>query len=336
MAAIDSPVTLSELQASLAYATKENPVTMATVLGQYLNRGLRDMHAEPWSWAERRAVLLTHPGYTTGTASISLSTRTTVTGTGTAWDTLVTGMTFANTRAGGKLVFQGESEVYTVASTDAPTQITLVERYMGTAALTTVVYRYYEDEYTLPTDFDDLTNAQFFSEPHGIRLIGPTEFERQFGGNVRQQRPTHATVKPVNPAASATERRQIVLAPAPDRMYQIPYRYQTNLLAISAAGVTQIGLVAATDQPIVPMRYRMGIVHKAAQLWAMERQRNPDLATIMKGQYDELMLRARQNIATTDDRPRLVPRIRYQHRARYPRVAGLRGFAGERWDQLQD
>jgi hypothetical protein len=223
-----------------------------------------------------------------------------------------------------------------VASVLGATSLTLDTRYIGTTSLSGVTYQYYEDEYPLADDFGEVTNLRYFSENMGITLIGPNDFDRAYSRNSRRNQPRHATVLDIGPSGSAERRQRVLLGPAPDRTYQIPYRYQTNKLAVSSAGVAQINLSAATDQPIVPLRYRMGIVFKAAALWARDRLQNPDLANQWNGEYETLVLRTRTNRSPADDRPRLVPRVRYQQRARYPRVAGLRGLAGDRWDAMEE
>jgi hypothetical protein len=141
----------------------------------------------------------------------------------------------------------------------------------------------------------------------------------------------------LGPSGSAALRKRVLLGPAPDRTYQIPYRYQTTLLAVSSAGAGQANLSASTDQPIVPLKYRMGVVYKAAARWARERQRNPDLAVQFNSDYESLMLRARQNTGPADDRPKIVPRVLYQRRARYPVIHGARRSAGgTEWDSFAE
>lgn len=338
MANTDSPSTLSELRAALVGALKESDSAgVQTHIDRYLNLGLQDMHQERWPWAERRAVLQTHPGYTTGTVAISLSARTTVTGTDTLWNTTVTGMGFTNARAGGKMAFAGGVEVYPVTTVTNDTSITLENRFIGDTALSGASYVYFEDEYALASDFDDVMDARFFSADETIRLVGPQEFYRLFPRNFTRRRPTHATLVELGPSGSAALRKRVLLGPAPDRTYQIPYRYQTTLLANSSAGAGQANLSAATDQPIVPLKYRMGVVYKAAARWARERQRNPDLALQFNADYESLMLRARQNSGPADDRPQWVPAINYQRRARYPAVhGGRRSAGGTAWDQMAE
>lgn len=339
MAATETPSTLSDLRTCLADAIKENASVTAiqTNLDRYLNLALQDMHEERWPWAERRAVLVTHPGYSTGTVDLSLSARTTVTGTGTAWNTAITGMGINNTRAGGKLTFSGGTDVYTVASVGGDTAITLADLYIGDSALDDATYQYFEDEYALATDFDDVMDARYFSEDRTIQLIGPQEFYRQYPRNSRRAAPQHATLIELGPSGSASLRRRVLLGPAPDRTYRIPYRYQTIYLATSSAGSGQTNLSATTDQPIVPLKYRMAIVYKAAELWSFHRQRSADLAAAFKADYETVMLRARQNAGPADDRPRFAPRVRYLWQAKHPLSGrGRRSDGGAAWDALQE
>src|SRR5688572_20000005 len=142
--------TFDELRANLRSTLKLGVTTEETArCGTALNKALRQMHISPghkFPWAERRTVLLTHAPYSTGTVAITSATsRTAVVGTDTLWNTAVTGYGFNNVRAGGKMVFAGTSEVYTVDSISSDTALTLQTRYTGND-IDGVTYRYFEDE----------------------------------------------------------------------------------------------------------------------------------------------------------------------------------------------
>lgn len=343
MAAISAPATLSEFQDDFQESLKEatGVVALDTLVGRYLNKGLHDMHRERWWWAERRANLLLHDDYTTGTVSVALATRTTVTGVGTLWNTAVTGMGFNNARAGGKMTFAGSNEVYTVSSVTNDTEIVLADRFIGDAALTAVTYRYFEDEYVLASDFDPelgLVDARHFDERRTIQLKGAQEFYLQFPRNSQVGRPKYATIVELGPSGSVALRPRVIFAPPPDQQEIIPYRYYTINLAVSSAGVGAENLSATTDEPIVPLRWRHGIVLKAMELWVRERERNPELATGIGQEYAALMLRARQAHSQTEDRPRFMPRDLYNRRARRPwgwRATG-RYSTDDRFDRIED
>src|SRR5574341_104192 len=92
MAATDAPATLSELRTAFLDHLKEvtGNTAVNTVVDRTLNVALQDMPEEKWWWAERRSTIRTYPPYSTGTVDVAitpLTTRRTVTGSGTAWNT---------------------------------------------------------------------------------------------------------------------------------------------------------------------------------------------------------------------------------------------------------
>lgn len=341
MAATDNPTTLSELRTHFLEALKEVTGNSAvnTIADRYLNLGLHAMHQERWPWSERRDVILTHPGYSTGTVAIALAARTTVTGTSTLWNTAVTGMGFNNARVGGKMTFAGGTDSYVVSAVGGDTAITLATRFIGTAALTTATYQYYEDEYALVADFDDVVDMRFFNEDRTIELVGPQEFYRAYPRNTVRKAPRWATLIELGPSGSVDLRRRVLFAPAPDVTYTIPYRYYTTSLAVSTTGTLARNLSAAGDEPIVPHRYRMGIVWKGLELWFIDRK-DDERTDKYAGKYAGVMASAyarRDN--QVDDRPILKPRIApYVAASRYPesgRRSGSTRFGGIAWDELR-
>lgn len=338
MAATDAPATLSELRTDFLNALKEvtGVTAVNTIADRYLNKGLIDMHQEPWPWAERRAVILTHAPYTTGTIDILLATRTTVTGTSTLWNTAVTGMGFNNARALGKLRIG--TDVYVVSSVDSDTQITLQDRYVGATALDDSGYTYFEDEYALPADFDRPVDLRYFNEDRTIELIGAQEFYVAFARNSQTGPPKWASLIELGPSGSVALRKRILFAPPPDAQMVIPYRYLTTNLAVSSAGVLQAQMSGAADEPIVPLRWRQGIVYKALELWARDRK-DDQRSTEYAASYTSLTLRARQWYSPGDDRPRMIPKVahyRLMAKAPYAATGTRRYTTGTRWDELRE
>jgi hypothetical protein len=341
MAASDAPATLAELQTDFLEGLKEaTGVTAITTLAtRYLNRALQDFYRERWPWAERRTTLTTHPGYSDGTVSIALATRTTVTGASTLWNTAVTGYSFKNVNAGGKLTFAGASDPYVVSAVGGDTALTLQDNYVGTAALSGATYQYYEDEYALASDFDDVIDARYFTDDRTIPLIGPQEFYRRYARNTVRQAPKVATLIQLGPSGSVALRPRVLLGPAPDRTYILPYRYYTTNLAISSTGVGAANLSAATDQPITPLKYRAAHVYRALQFWTGERKGFEAATAYFKGLAEEVVLRARQSRGPADDRPSLRPIMApYIQAARSPYAlrGARRSSGGTRWDQLEE
>ena len=344
MAVGDNPATLSELRTAFLDALKE--VTGVTAVNdvatRYLNIANHDIAQEKWPWSERRSTIRTSPPYTTGTVDVAITTLTTrraVTGSGTAWNTANSFSDVNAIGAGAKMTLGTSDVVHLVSSVGSDTAITLDTStpYTGASALDDASYAIYQDEYALASDFGDPIDARYFDEDRTIRLIGAQEFYRLFARNDRRQQPQAATLIELGPSGSVSLRPRLVLGPAPDQTYIIPYRYMTVNLAVSSAGVGQANLSAAGDEPIVPRAFRMGLVWKALEVWFSSRQKNAGLAADFAGRYTTAMLRARQKSTPADDRPRFQPAVSsYWTHARRPwRGAGARRFdGGTSWDRL--
>lgn len=309
MAAGDAPATLAELRTDFQEALKEvtGVAAVNTITDRYLNKGLQAMHQEDWPWAERQAVILTHDNYTTGTVDIALATRTTVTGTGTAWNTAVTGMGFNNARAGGKMTFSGvTADIYEVSSVASDTSITLVDRYIGAAALTGATYEYFEDEYALASDYWRPVGEvplRYFDKGATIQILEPKDFYQRFDRNATPGTPTHAAIIERGPSGSVALRPRVVFAPPPSALSIIPYRYYTTNLAVTTAGAGAANLTNTTDEPIVPLRWRQGIVYKALELWSRDRK-DDARAELYRRSYEELRVAALHLIPDGDIRLR--------------------------------
>lgn len=301
---------LTDLRTDLIVRLRDATGVTATnnIADRYLNIALHDMHINPgnnFPWAIRRAMILTHATYTTGTVSVTAATRTTVTGTSTLWATAVTGMGFNNARVGGKMNLSSGSEVYEVSAVGSDTSITLLDRYTG-GALTDVGYTYFEDEYALATDFFRPLDWRNFSDERKIHLLGPQEFRRRYPRNARFGRPAVATLIQLPFATNTTPRYRVVFHPAPDVVYEIPYYYVTTNLAVSSAGVEQAQLTAATDEPIIPLRYRHALVFHALYHWYRDRK-DDARSQEAKAEYVEILQRISGDQFSGQDRPRLVP-----------------------------
>ena len=342
MAATDAPATLSEMRTAFLDFLKE--VTGVTAINniadRMLNEANQDIHRERQWWQERRSTIRTFAPYTTGTIDIAitnLTTRRTVTGTDTLWNT-ANSFGDTNAQVGMKMTLGSTVNVHLINAVGSNTSITLETStpYMGTAALDDAGYTVYQDEYALASDFDDVIDVKSFDLDQHIELVGPVEFNRRRARNSFRSSPKCATILELGPSGAVTLRPRVLFGPAPDAAYIIPYRYLTTSIALTSAGVGSANLSAATDEPIVPLRFRMAIVFKALELWFGSRQKNPDAETRFKGRYDELILRARQKTTEADDRPRLVPDVAgYWSHAKRP-YRGARRYDGDSaWDQMR-
>ena len=315
-----------------------------TIVNRFLNQALHDMHLERWWWAERRSAIRTIAPYSTGTVDVavtSLTTRRTVTGTSTVWTT-TNSYDEANAVAGYKMLLGDSAQVHLVATVGGAGDITLdsTTPFTGTEALDDAGYTLYQDEYAPASDFSrpNPIDMKFLDEDRTITLVGAQEFERIYPRNERRGKPQLATIKELGPSGSVSLRPRLVLGPAPDAVYVIPYRYSTTLLAVSSAGAGAANLSADADQPIVPLKYRPAIVAKALELWFDSREKGSELAARWKGKYDEMMLRARSETGQAEDRPRIRLNVGHYWRHRtgaWSGPAARRHDGGTAWDQMR-
>ena len=174
MSATTTPTDFSDLYVDLQNRTREQTGVTATEnqAKRYINIALHDMHigtAENFPWAERSDILLTQPKYTTGTVTISQGATTLEGASSPAWST-TNSFGVANVRAGGKIFFPGALDVYEVSSvTDADT-LELTGKFAGTS-LSADSYTYFEDEYSLASDFLRPIDQRQFSDSIPIELI---------------------------------------------------------------------------------------------------------------------------------------------------------------------
>lgn len=336
MAATDSPQTLSELRTDFLNRVREatGVSSVNTMVDRYLNIGLKDMHMhKQWWWAERRSQIITKVPYSTGTVDVSQG-GTAVTGTSTAW---TTADSFGNNNAtaGDKVTINGQ-DVYVVDAVGSATSMTLANRYVG-STVDDGGYTVYQDEYALASDFESPLDARLFSPERNIHLIGPKEFYLRFSRNNIRQAPQYATLLELGPSGSVTGRRRVIFGPAPDKAYMIPYRYITSNLAVTSAGATQSQLSGNTDEPIVPVRYRVAIVLNAAYHWYRDRK-NDVRSQEMKAEYTDMVIRiSNDHVPEIADRIRFLPLTRVgQRRVVSRRRYGSASYPNVDWfDQLR-
>jgi len=200
--------TFSDLYTDMMNRAREDTGQSATVTQakRYINIALHDIHlgqGEKYPWAERIAVLVTQPQYTTGTVTVTQG-DTALTGTGTAWDT-ANAFGLANMRSGGKIVINGGNEVYEIDAVTSDTTATLTSDFVQDD-VTDGTYVYFEDEYTLATDFLRPIDQQKFDSEASIDLIGRTEFRRRYPSNKVTGKPVIATLtyRPIKTSDSGT------------------------------------------------------------------------------------------------------------------------------------
>lgn len=339
MSATTTPTTFSDLYTDVLNRVRANTSdsTSIQIAKRLLNQGNHDLHfTRDWPWSERHATLKTHATYSTGTVAIATSARTTVTGTSTLWATAVTGFGFNNARAGGKMLFEGSVEPYTVQTVSSDTSITLADRWIGDA-LTAATYVYYEDEYALESDFARLADARFFSDVLRLPVIERRQFYTHFPKNTHRGRPQVVSIIDRPPSSSTAPQPRLLVHPAPDQVYNIPYRYITANLAVSSAGTGAANMSDDTDEPIIPVRYRHVLVQYAIAHWYRDRK-DDERFIAANAEYVDTVKRMGADLAPETDHARLIPR-------RFNRMGGVRWGAhrfgsrfdvGGRFDEMRD
>ena len=308
MAETTQVTTLADLRRDLLHRVRGDTANTATtnIADRLLNEALVDVHDSPgakFPWLERRDTLITHATYTTGTVAIAAATRTTVTGTSTLWNTAVTGFGFNNARAGGKMKFSN-NEVYEVSTVGGDTSITLLTLYTGDA-LSAASYTYFEDEYSLASDFAGFIDARYFSQIRNIPLIGRQQARMWFPRNDVPSKPRAATLIQKAFSGSTSPAHRIVLYPPPDNEESFPYTYITTNLAVSSGGAEQTQMTADTDEPIIPLRYRHVLVFHALYHWYSDRK-DDSRSKEAKAEYVDFMTRMTGDTQVGQDRPRFV------------------------------
>ena len=304
---------------------------------RYINIALQDMHLGMdyrYPWAERQARLIVRAQYSTGTVTATKGS-TTLSGTSTLWTT-TDAFSIANARANGKVLVAGSTTPYVVSSVGGAGTITLTSKFTEETA-TDQTYIYYEDEYDLASDFLRPVDVQQFSDEVNIPLISRTEFRRRHPTNRAPGRVAEACIVDAAPSGNTTPIRRVRFAPPPSTAMTIPYAYITGNLAVSSAGVAAANLSAASDEPIVPLRYRHALLFHALYHWYRDRK-DDTRSQEAKGEYTDLMLRVGADVEVGGVRPQIQPRISgYARRAQRPYSgAGARRYdINGRFDRME-
>ena len=301
---------------------------------RYINIGLQDMHighGEKFWWAERDAVLVTHPEYSTGTVAIT-NGATAVTGTSTAWTT-ANAYGNNNVQVGSKIVIAGGDEVYEVTAVGGATSLTLGSAYIRDTE-TEATYRVFEDEYDLHADFLRPIDLRRFSSTVNISLIDRVEFRRKYPRNSVTGRPVEATLVAQEPSGNTVVRRRLRLYRPPNStVYMLPYNFVTNKLAVASGGTEQVNLSADADEPIVPIQYRHAIVLHALINWYRDKKDDARSQEVSAAWVD-LLNRITGDQEIGSPRPQIQPNSRHGRRP-WRRTLGGRFQVGTRFDEIR-
>jgi len=335
----NTPTTYEELYTDALQRVRESTASTNTtaidIMKRYLNQGLQDVHVQQnWPWAERRSVLQTKASYETGTVAIALNARTTVTGTSTAWTT-DNGYGVNNVAVGDKIVFEGEQDVYTVATVPGAGSLTLEEKWVGDTALSGATYYTYRDEYALASDFWRLVDHRAFTTALPIPILPRQGFYAAYVRNNAPSQPRVSTIIDLAPSSSTARQPRVVFHPPPNAVYNLPYRYITTNLAVSSAGAAAANMSATTDEPIIPLRYRHMLVFYAIAEWYRDRK-DDARASAARQAFEDTLRRAANDSAPERDHPRFIARNPYRAGVAGFSVSGRRFSTGTRFDEMRD
>jgi hypothetical protein len=341
MATTNHPKTFADLYTTVLNNVRADSSVTATVAEakRMVNTALHDIHltsGEKFTWAHRRDTIRTHPKYETGTVDLTQGS-TSVSGSSTDW-TGSDAFGDQNVRVGGKLVTANGQEVYRVTAVGSATGLTLDQPWVDDTS-TGVSYTYFEDEYALASDFLRPLSLRSFDLDDGIRLIGKMEFEGYYPRNKTTGQVSVATILDLPFSGDTTPVRKVRFHKPPDQAYLIPYWYVTSNLAVSSAGSAQVELSADTDEPIVPLSFRMMIVHHALAQWFSDRMDDLQRSSRHDALYQNILNRALLQNEFGKDRPKIRPRIgpmRAASRRPYVRGRGGKHTLGSAFDELRD
>lgn len=136
--------TLAMMIANVQRKVGTGPAIPRLEIMQALNTAHLEIHgAYDWPWAYKETNIEVNPSYSTGTVSVA-DGSTTVTGSGTAWNTLWT----------NKRIRLDANQDWPIASVSGAGTLVLAQPYHGTASLVEATYVIYQDVYQMPADFE--------------------------------------------------------------------------------------------------------------------------------------------------------------------------------------
>lgn len=328
----------SDLFTDLQNRTREETSVTATEnqAKRYINIALHDMHvgrAEMLPWSERSAVLVTQPQYTTGTVTITQGS-TSLAGASALWNTN-NDFSVANMRVGGKITFAGALDVYEISAVASDTAATLTGSFVGDD-ISAATYVYFEDEYSLASDFLRPIDQREFSNSIPIELISRMDFRRLYSTNGVPGTPKVATILDKTFGSNTTPVRHIQFHNPPSKAFNIPYSYVTSNLAVSASGTEKTQLTANDDEPNVPLRYRHSIVFHALYHWYRDKK-NDDRSQEAKAEYEQILTRVADDTEIGGRHASIRPRQdAYKRRAKNPWSRGSARFdINGKFDRLE-
>ena len=341
MATTNHPKTFADLYTVVLNNVGADSSITATVAEakRMVNTALHDIHltsGEKFIWAHRDATIRTHPQYETGTVTATIGS-TTLTGSSTLWNT-ANDFSENNARVGAKAVISGTEEVYEVSAVGSDTAITLATPWID-ATVSAASYVVFEDEYALASDFLRPINLNSFDTNNTVPLIGKRAFEGSYPRNKITGSPVVATIVDKPFSGNTTPVRKVRFHKPPDVTYLVPYGYVTSNLAVDSTGSALTEMSSDTDEPIVPLSFRMMIAHHAMAQFFRDRMDDHERGDRHTQLYGSLLGRALTLNEIGSDRPVFQPKVGpYRRGARTPYSGSARSgrhTAGSAFDEMR-
>ena len=192
-----------------------------------------------WPWTVKMDAFTTTADHTTGT--VTTDGTTVIAGVGTAF---VSGM------ADRYFKVSSHTDIFKIASSSGATSLTLDDAYTGDN-VSAANYSVFAPIYNLPSDFEEAISLRQHESPLQVELLGIHEFRRRWPSRSVVGRPVRGFI--YRDTADTTNPWKVWLDPPPDnsRLYDLDYRQEFTDLS------------AATDQPLMPVKYQIPLFRHA-------------------------------------------------------------------------
>jgi hypothetical protein len=211
------------------------------------------------SWLYGNKSFITVLPYSTGTITATEGSATII-GTGVTWTSAMVGRKFNCSNA-----------TYTVATvTTTPSmELTLTTVFADTSG-TGLLYKIYQDEYSLASDVDDVISIRSENSPYKLDKIGIEVMDSYWPARGAFGYP----VKYSDVGYDSSGYPVIALYPIPSTARNLYYRYKKRIVEMSADA----------DEPIIPLRYRW-VLAKGALYTLAKYLDMPDIGKDFEREY---------------------------------------------------
>jgi hypothetical protein len=263
-----------------------------------------------WRWLQKSSSTIVPQVYETGTVTINPLSATLV-GSGVSWAASVVGR---------KVLFTSVNELYTISSRSSATRVVLTETYAG-ASLAAVEYRIIQDVITSATDCEEVIDVYHF--PPGIgraRVMQPVSQRELLNVRMRNNMGDYFPAVWTHENSTTTGTRKIGIWPGSktDAPYRLRYEYIQKVTSLSATG----------DVPLMPITYRSALKWGAlADIFVQ--QGNMQRAQWAEQKYMMKVQEMKKDYETTD---RSIRFIAPNNRVKERRISPANFDLGSAWE----